>query len=84
MTIKHNPAPEINLRIGLQYLHSKKIVHADIKEENILMAVHSGSHIPKYCDFSHSFVANDDVARMRYYGTTALTAPELIPHLLAE
>ncbi|KAI8894797.1 kinase-like domain-containing protein [Globomyces pollinis-pini] len=72
------------LAAGLQYLHSKKIVHADIKEENILVGVYEGSYTAKYCDFGHSYIASDDNPGMRLYGTRVITAPELLPHLLAE
>lgn len=61
---------------GLMYLHSRRIMHGDIKPENLLL---SGAGQVKICDFSVSqrFEVNNDELR-RSPGTPVYTAPECI------
>jgi len=60
-------------------LHSKNIVHGDIKEENILIDSH---HKPKLCDFGHArHIGNNAPPHFAVYGTLELSAPELMPNL---
>ncbi|KAH7445442.1 hypothetical protein KP509_01G009400 [Ceratopteris richardii] len=61
---------------GIVYLHSCRIIHGDIKPENLLV---SGSGQVKLCDFSVSqrFQGNNDELR-RSPGTPVYTAPECI------
>ena len=63
----------LELAVGIKYLHSKSIVHCDLKPENVL--VHKG-HI-KICDFGlagYSLTERHGTAT----GTGAYMAPELI------
>ncbi|MCO5564658.1 hypothetical protein L7F22_018324 [Adiantum nelumboides] len=61
---------------GVVYLHSRRIIHGDIKPENLLI---SASGQVKICDFSVSqrFQGNNDELR-RSPGTPVYTAPECI------
>eukprot|EP00250_Pteridium_aquilinum_P000423 c10463_g1_i2 orf=354-1499(-) len=61
---------------GLMYLHSRRIIHGDIKPENLLI---SAAGQVKICDFSVSqrFQGNNDELR-RSPGTPVYTAPECI------
>ncbi|KAI5083733.1 hypothetical protein GOP47_0003476 [Adiantum capillus-veneris] len=61
---------------GIVYLHSRRIIHGDIKPENLLIS--ASGHV-KICDFSVSqrFQGNNDELR-RSPGTPVYTAPECI------
>jgi serine/threonine protein kinase len=65
---------------AVNYIHSQKIVHADIKEENILIDSQDGELIAKICDFGHAYRFVRE-PKMKLYGTKVLSAPELICHL---
>ncbi|KAI8897086.1 kinase-like domain-containing protein, partial [Globomyces pollinis-pini] len=63
---------------AVAHLHSRKIVHGDIKEENILIGTKSGRLVAKLCDFGHSFKIFDSQPKMKLYGTKVVTSPELL------
>ncbi|KAI7818394.1 kinase-like domain-containing protein [Gamsiella multidivaricata] len=62
---------------GLAYLHSKGIVHRDIKEENILLTKHWQV---KLCDFglANVMASATQVSSFKAKGTPGYIAPELI------
>ncbi len=65
---------------GLQYLHSRKLVHRDIKFDNVLLDEHDH---PKICDFGlsrliHSDRTNSMTQMTGQVGTPAFLAPELM------
>jgi serine/threonine protein kinase len=65
---------------GLQYLHSQKLVHRDIKFDNVLLDEHDH---PKICDFGlsrliHSDRVNSMTQMTGQVGTPAFLAPELM------
>ncbi len=63
---------------GIAYLHSRDIVHRDIKLENILI---SNTGEVKICDFGVScFLGKSDKNRQIYdcCGTPAYMAPEVV------
>ena len=66
---------------AVNYLHGLGIVHADLKEENILIDIRDGRLVSKLCDFGHCF-KYDGTPRMKIYGTRVLTSPELLGHLI--
>jgi serine/threonine protein kinase len=63
------------------YLHSKRIVHRDIKTENFLLVDEDGGpqgDVLKLCDFGTSCRLTDDRPRsMENIGTLSYTAPEI-------
>lgn len=65
-----------DLVAGIMYLHSRRIIHGDIKPENLLI---TAAGQVKICDFSVSqrFQGNNDELR-RSPGTPVYTAPECI------
>lgn len=57
------------------FLHQKKILHRDIKLDNIL---HDSLGNVKICDFGISKVIKPDEVIFEYLGTPAYLAPEII------
>ena len=62
---------------GLQYIHSKKIVHLDIKPENIVCESINSFNI-KLVDFGLSRKLSDDNAICVMQGTPDFVSPEVI------
>ena len=59
---------------GLRYIHSKKIVHRDIKLDNILIDL---TNTIKICDFGVSRKISKDEIMHEHCGTPAYIAPEI-------
>ncbi|XP_064465991.1 mitogen-activated protein kinase kinase kinase 12-like isoform X2 [Ornithodoros turicata] len=60
---------------GMNYLHSRKIIHRDLKSPNILI---SYNDILKISDFGTSRQWNERSTKMSFAGTVAWMAPEVI------
>lgn len=63
--------------IGLKYIHSKSVIHRDIKLENILL---DNLGVVKICDFGVSklLVEGPNEKTSECCGTPAYMAPEVI------
>ena len=59
---------------GLQYLHKKKIVHRDIKLDNVLIDL---TNTVKICDFGVSRILSPGDTMYEHCGTPAYIAPEI-------
>ena len=59
---------------GLQYIHNKKIVHRDIKLDNILIDL---TNTVKICDFGVSRILQKGDIMYEHCGTPAYIAPEI-------
>jgi serine/threonine protein kinase len=68
----------IQLVRGLRHIHSKKILHRDIKLDNILLIESDGELKAKICDFGVSRLINDHEVINEQCGTPAYIAPEII------
>lgn len=68
----------IQLVRGLRHIHSKKILHRDIKLDNILLIDCEGELKAKICDFGVSRFINDHEVINEQCGTPAYIAPEII------
>ena len=60
---------------GLEYIHSKKVIHWDIKLDNILLDQNLKCMI---CDFGVSWVMPENELIKEQCGTPAYLAPEII------
>lgn len=60
---------------GMQYLHSNKIIHRDLKSPNVLIGRHE---VVKISDFGTSRQWNEISTKMSFAGTVAWMAPEII------
>uniref|UniRef100_A0A1B6MNK2 Mitogen-activated protein kinase kinase kinase dlk-1 n=2 Tax=Graphocephala atropunctata TaxID=36148 RepID=A0A1B6MNK2_9HEMI len=60
---------------GMQYLHSNKIIHRDLKSPNVLIG---RKEVVKISDFGTSRQWNEISTKMSFAGTVAWMAPEII------
>lgn len=65
------------IALGMQYLHSHKIIHRDLKSPNILIGAHE---VVKISDFGTSREWNEISTKMSFAGTVSWMAPEVIRH----
>ncbi|XP_055528207.1 mitogen-activated protein kinase kinase kinase dlk-1 isoform X2 [Wyeomyia smithii] len=63
------------IALGMQYLHSHKIIHRDLKSPNILIGE---GEVIKISDFGTSREWNEISTKMSFAGTVAWMAPEVI------
>jgi len=78
MSLELETAAKIALGVidGLEYVHSKKVAHRDLKPQNILLF---GSQlIPKISDFGVSKVIQTIITNSAMVGTPKYAAPELL------
>ncbi|KAF2070104.1 hypothetical protein CYY_008578 [Polysphondylium violaceum] len=61
----------------IQYLHSKDIVHCDLKPENLLYSDHSDNAVIKLCDFGLSQKCPQGNQLRSLVGTLTYMAPEI-------
>ncbi|OMJ81477.1 hypothetical protein SteCoe_18044 [Stentor coeruleus] len=66
------------LLIGVSYLHNLKIVHRDLKLENILIKEKDGDILVKIIDFDTSVKLTEKGVISGLYGTIYYMAPELV------
>ncbi|XP_070578611.1 serine/threonine-protein kinase D3-like isoform X2 [Ptychodera flava] len=64
--------------IALKYLHSKSIVHCDLKPENVLLSSDSDFPQVKLCDFGFARIIGEKSFRRSVVGTPAYLAPEVL------
>uniref|UniRef100_H3BA97 phosphorylase kinase n=1 Tax=Latimeria chalumnae TaxID=7897 RepID=H3BA97_LATCH len=62
---------------GVDYLHVNKVLHLDIKPENILMADVTSEQI-RICDFGNAQDLTPDEPQYCKYGTPEFVAPEVV------
>ena len=63
---------------GMEYLHSKNIVHRDLKLENILLSDKSASAVVKIADFGLARFFADDSQLRTICGSPLYVAPEIL------
>ena len=81
--LKEDPSWEHRVKFALQtalsisYLHQHRIIHRDVKTENVLVVRSTGT--AKLCDFGFSRSNNDDAAKQKTFcGSEWFEAPEIM------
>ncbi|CAK0859559.1 unnamed protein product, partial [Prorocentrum cordatum] len=64
------------LIIGLGHMHKHKVIHADIKPDNILIG--KGQQVVKFCDLGTAVQFKDDISVSPYLASRFYRAPEVI------
>ena len=73
-----------NIIKAINFLHENKIIHGDIKLENILIFQENGRLIPKICDFNNSLINDESdfsnimMSINREFSSTRTTPPEIL------
>ena len=69
---------------ALRILHNNKVVHLDLKPDNILIQEWEGKHIAKIIDFDSSILEGESISPESLVGDPVYYSPEFAKHIITK